>query len=585
MGSFLAQIKEVWGRLKLFQRITIIGAAVATLALIGVLVYYGSQPEYGVLFSDLKAADAQSIVEKLKAANVPYQLSGGGTAIAVPIERVTELRLQMAASGVLSGGHVGFDLFDQNNFGATDFTQRINYQRALEGELSRTLEGMDEVESARVHITPTRESVFTEKAQPAKASVVVRVRQNHELSRERTEAMVNLIASSVEGLDPGDVSILDTRGRVLSAPTRDGAGGLGAVAFNSHFKARQQLESDTSARIVSLLEPITGPGHVRADVAADLDFSQVEQTEEKYDPKSSVIRSQQSSQDVRTGPSNNGGVVGARANDPALRPTPTPAPGTAPGAVPAATPPAATNAPTDQRTASTTNFEIDKLVRRTVSGGGRLQRLSVSVVVDHQLQNGNSASRSPEELKKMQDLVAAAVGLNPTRGDQIVVQSMPFSQPGEGQALTIMERYRDLVRTGIKYGALIIAAVLLLIFVIRPAKRALRAASEAAPLLLPAMAGGAPTLEPGHVAPAAGEPGALPAAGIEFTGQALPEGENAAGGRTVAELEAEIIREMESPVPEVKRARAIKNQLIEQGAREPELIAMTIRGWLQEGRK
>jgi flagellar M-ring protein FliF len=258
MPTFFTQIKELWQRLKPAQRVTIGVAAVVTLGLIIALVFFGTQPEYGVLFSDLKTADAQTIVEKLKAGNVPYRLTNGGTSISVPSDRVAELRLQMAAAGVLSGGHVGFDIFDKGNFGATDFAQRVNYQRALEGELARTLEGMDEVETARVHVTPARESIFTEKAEHAKASVVMRIRQNRELSRERTEAVVNLVASAVEGLDPGDVSVMDTRGRVLSSPSRgNNAWERGTNAFNSHLEARQRLEADTAARVVALLEPIT----------------------------------------------------------------------------------------------------------------------------------------------------------------------------------------------------------------------------------------------------------------------------------------------------------------------------------------
>ena len=214
----------------------------------GMLIYFGSQPEYGVLFSDLKTNDAQTIIEKLKAANVPYRLSNSGTMVSVPSERVPELRLQMAASNSLTGGHVGFDIFDRNNFGATDFTQKVNYQRALEGELARTLEGMDEVETARVHITAPRESVFAEKAERGKASVVLRMRQSRELSRERTDAIVNLVSSSAEGLDPADVSVMDTRGRLLTAPERGRAGATGANAFNSHLEARQKLETETAKK-------------------------------------------------------------------------------------------------------------------------------------------------------------------------------------------------------------------------------------------------------------------------------------------------------------------------------------------------
>ncbi|MEJ7617334.1 MAG: flagellar basal-body MS-ring/collar protein FliF [Pyrinomonadaceae bacterium] len=431
MPSFVTQYVELWKRLKGGQRVAIVVAVLATLGLSGALIYYGSQPTYGVLFADLKPADAQAIVDKLKTANVSYSLSDGGTTISVPRERITELRLQMAGTGVLSGGHVGFDIFDRSSFGATDFAQKVNYQRAIEGELARTLEGMDEVESARVHVTRPRESLFADKAERAKASVVLRIRQGRELSRERTESAVNLVASAVEGLDPADISLMDTRGRLLSAPTRMMGGVSDAGAFNTHLEARRKMESETAARVISLLEPVTGTGHVRADVAADLDFSQVEQTEEKYNPQSAVMRSQQTSSEQRNGAAAQGGIAGTRANDPA---TPLAAP----------TSPSTPARPGDQRTATTTNWEIDKTVKRTISGGaGRINRLSVSVVVDYKNSNGTSVVRAPEELQKMQEIVAAAVGIDATRGDQIVVQSIPFDQPTlDLTPPTWLERYR-----------------------------------------------------------------------------------------------------------------------------------------------
>ena len=571
MPTALNQILEQWRRLKPGQRIAVAGAAAATLAIIVALVVYGSQPEYGVLFSDLKPADAQGIIEKLKAANVPYELSGGGTTVSVPAERVAELRLQIAASGALSGGHVGFDIFDKNSFGATDFAQQVNYQRALEGEIAKTLEGMDEIETARVHVTRPRESLFADKTERAKASVMLRVRQGRELSRERTEAIINLIASAVEGLDPADVSVMDTRGRLLSSPGRTGGGD--AAAFGSHLEARQKLESETSARIVSLLEPVTGVGHVRSDVSADLDFSQIEQTEEKYDPKSAVIRSQQTSQEIRNDGTNGiGGIAGARANDPTTQ---------TPPAAPTASP-----APTGaQRTAATTNYEIDKTLRHTVDGGGNLKRMTVSVVVDYKMVNGNLTPRTPEELQKIRELVAAAVGTDEARGDQIVVQTIPFDQPTvDTHPLSWLERYRDLVRTALKYGLLTLAALLLIVFVIRPVRRALRQTSApVSPQLL--TGGGTPAL-----ALTSGQMEGMDAAGAALTSQRehdqLP-GQTTAP-RTVAELEAEmeaeIAREIASPDLGTKRAIALKKQLIERGKGDPQAIAMTLRGWLQESK-
>jgi flagellar M-ring protein FliF len=560
MATPVEQVKDVWGRLKPASRVVVIGAAVLTLAFALSLVFYFSGEEYSVLFSDLKPTDAQTIVEKLKSSNVSYKLTNNGTTISVPSNRVSELRLEMASSGVLSGGHVGFDLFDKTNFGATDFAQQVNYQRALEGEIARTLEGMEEVESARVHITRAKESIFAEKEEKAKASIMLRVKQGRELSRERTEAVINLVSSAIEGLDPADVSVMDARGRVLSAGNRDGQNDAGS--FNSHLEAKRRLEAETAARVVSLLEPISGVGHVRADVATDVDFSQVEQTEEKYDPKSQVVRSQQTQQEIKNngarGPA--GGVTGARANDPTTQPSPNPTP------IPNA----------DQRTSTTTNYEIDKIVKHTIGKGGRITRLSVSVVVDYKNSNGVMITRTPEELKKIQEVVAAAVGVDAQRGDQIVVQSIPFDQPTvEVANLTWMQRNRDLIPLFIKYGALVLIAILLLLFVVRPAKRAIMAAlTPHTPELLPATANGAP------LALTAGEL----AAAETIVEKALVN--NGEVGRTVAELEADLKAELEREThfvtPEVKRTGAIKKLLVEQSQGDPEMLAKTIRGWLNE---
>ena len=536
------------------QRMAVTLGAVGTIALIAALVYYGSQPEYGVLFSDLKPADAQSIVEKLKTANVPYKLTNNGTVVSVPSERVSELRLQMASSGALSGGHVGFDIFDRTSFGATDFTQQVNYQRAIEGELARTIEGMNEVESARVHITQPHDSLYSEKSQRAKASIMVRMRQDRALSRERTESIISLVASAVEQLDPADVAVMDTQGRLLSSPSAVGGGDTGA--FSSHLEARRKLEGETAARIVSLIEPISGIGHVRADVAADLDFSQVEQTEEKYDPKSQVIRSQQTSQESRNNNNSTlGNIVGVRANDPTV-----------------VNPPITTTKPAaagDQRMATTTNYEIDKTVKKTVGGGGRINRMSVSVVVDYKNVAGVSTARTADELTKIQNLVSAAVGIDQNRGDQVVVQTIPFDQPlVEVRNPTWFEKNNELVRTAIKYSALVVAALLLLLFVIRPARKALKSAQKAQQLL----------------------PAAERHATLALTGGG--EGsrrEDLSAPRTVAEIEAEmeaqVAREMNEISADVVRASTLKKQLAERSRKQPESVAMTIRGWLQESQR
>lgn len=572
--NFFSQIKEVWNRLPITGRSMTIGAAAATLGLLSVVIYYGSQPEYGVLFADLKPADAQTIVEKLKASSIPYSISNNGTTIQVPNEKISELRLQMASAGVLSGGHVGFDLFDKTSFGATDFAQQVNYRRAVEGELSKTLEGMDEVEQARVHLTPKKESVYTEKEEGAKASVMLRVQQGKELSAERTDAIVSLVASSIEGLDPSGISVMDTRGRLLTAAGGGGRSGNNSLsdagAFNAQLGAKQKLEAETAARVISLLEPVVGEGRVRADVAADVDFSKIEQTEEKYNPQSQVVRSQQTSQESRnTSAKNPVGIVGARANDPTTQASPAPAPATVQN-----------NG--DNRTATTTNYEIDKIVKKTLGGGGRVNRMTVSVVVDHKNVNGVNTARTPDEIKQMQELVQAAVGTDAQRGDSVVVQTMLFDKPeleAGTNGVSWLDRNKQLVSNAVKYGSLVAIVLLLLLFVVRPARKALLIAT-APPVetkLLAAHIESEQFVEQRSLT-------------VKETQNALTTGENVLPElepmMTVAELEAKMQTEIETEVAVVnshaQRTEAVKKMLTEQTLKDPENVVSTLRGWLRE---
>lgn len=555
--ALFTQLTDVWNRLPMGGRIATIGSAVATLGLIGALVYYGSQPDYGLLFADLSPGDAQNIVEKLKTANVPYSLTNGGTTINVPHDRISELRLQMAGEGAISGGHVGFDLFDKTSFGATDFAQQVNYRRAIEGELAKTLEGMDEVESARVHITPKKESVFAEKEEGAKASVMVKVRQNKELSSERSDAIVSLIASSIEGLDASRISVMDTRGRLLvAAGTGRNDPSNSAGAFQAQLEARQKYEAENAARIITLLEPVVGESRVRADVSADLDFSHVEQSEEKYDPQSQVVRSQQTSQEARNSTSSgrgNGGVAGARSNNPATQASPAPNPSQVTG---------------DQRNTSTVNYEIDKTVKKTVGGGGRVNRMTVSVVVDHKKVNDVDVARTSEELRQIQDLVSAAVGINAERGDSVVVQTMPFDKPAaaDATAAPFLERNKQLVSSATKYGALIVVAILLLLFAIRPALKALKAAAR--PAETPEL------LDDGNTS---GDRRGLALGPADLPAQ------DTAQMMTVGELQAQMEAGTDgNPGTKMQRVESIRKQLVEQSMTDPDMVVNTMRGWLTE---
>lgn len=566
MPAIPEQIKEIWNRLPMTGRIATISAAIATLGLVAAIVYYGSQPDYGVLFSDLNPTDAQNIIEKLKASNVPYSIANGGSTIQVPSDKISELRLQMAGEGVISGGHVGFDLFDKTNFGATDFAQQVNYRRAIEGELAKTLESMEELEGARVHITPKKESVFTEKEEGAKASVMLRVKQGKQLSEERTDAIVNLVSGSVEGLDPANISVMDTRGRLLTSGRGKSGGNGEAGTFNAQLEAKQKFEAENAARIIALLEPVVGEGRVRADIAADVDFSQVEQTEEKYNPQSQVIRSQQSAQESRNSTktnaalNGNNGLVGARANDPTTANQ---------------TIPQNQQSGNDQRVATTTNYEIDKTVKKTIGGGGRVNRLTVSVVVDHKNVNGTEVARTADEVRQIQDLVGAAVGVDTNRGDSVVVQTMPFDKPQiEAGSASWLTKNNQIIKPAIKYGTLVLIALLILFFVIRPAKKAIKAA----------------------IAPPADEPNLLTegeeenAENIEERREEMLENKKELPElepmMTVAELEAKmdgVSLEQEEPEEDLKaQIETVRKTLIAQTIREPEMVVSTLRGWLRE---
>ena len=559
MASPLEQFREIWGRMTGSGRIATVAAVAGTLGLIGALFYYGSQPNYGVLFSNLSAGDSQKIIEKLKASNTPFLLTDGGKAISVPQEKVAELRIQMAGEGAISGGHIGYELFDKTSFGATDFTQQVNYRRAIEGELAKTLEGMDEIESARVIVTPKKESVFTDKEEGAKAAVSVRVRQNKELSAERANAIVSLVASSIEGLEPTGVSVMDTSGRLLVAAGKNRPSGLGeSGGFTSQLESKRKFEAESAARVSALIEPVVGLNRVRADVSADIDFSQTEQSEEKFDPKSQVVRSQQVGQEIRNNPAQQvNAPVGARSNNPQTMPTPVP-PTTATAAATA-----------DQRNTSTVNYEIDKITRKTIGGGGRINKLSVSVAVDNKIVEGVEVARTAEEIEQIKSLVGAAIGIDAARGDTVVVQSMPFSKPSLEPAApeTFLEKNKVLIPTAVKYGTLILIAILLLIFVIRPARKALKAAAvvpEETKMLE------APEFEERRAA-------------VQETPRQIDSGApEMQQMMTVSELQAEIDGEKEQRNSEADRIESIRKQIAAQSIDDTDLVVSTMRGWLRE---
>jgi flagellar M-ring protein FliF len=408
-------MKTLWASLSLRQRITIALVATAALAGIVALVHWNKERDFRPLYSGLSPEDAGAIVQKLKEGGIEYRLPEGGGSVLVPTGRLAELRLSMASAGLPKSGRIGFELFDKTSFGATEFTEHVNYGRALEGELERSIMALAEVEQARVHLTFSKESVFLEAQQPAKASVLVRLRPGGRLTPANVLAVNHLVASAVEGLAPERVAVLDMNGNLLSRP-RAGGPPDGSEPSEASLDYRQKVESVILAKVSSTLEPLLGPGKFRAGVSVECDFTGGDQSEEIFDPAHTVMTSQERTEDA-TGSVVASGVPGAASN----LPRPTTRPGAANGGL--------------KRVTENITFQTSRTVKRTRLPQGVVKRMSLSVLVDHGLRwdwdSKGGAKRvltppAPETLKAVKDLVAAATGLNPERGDQLIVESLPF---------------------------------------------------------------------------------------------------------------------------------------------------------------
>ena len=424
------QVKRIVGTLTARQLWTI--AIVAMLVSGGIygLAQWQREAGFRPLYTTLAPEDASLVVQKLKESGVPYRISATGNMISVPEERVAELRLDMASAGLPKSGRIGFEIFDKTNLGMTDFAEHINYRRALEGELERSVMALNEVEQARVHISFPQESVFQEARQPAKASVLLHLRGSAQLPDSAIPAITHLISSAVEGLSPESVSVLDMRGNLLNRAKR--GGDTGSDTSEASLEYRRTVEHDLAAKLDATLEPLVGAGRFRASVSADTDLTSGEQSEEHYDPTQSVMLSSQKTEDVASQAHTATGIPGTASN----LPDPAPAPVTVGGG--------------SSRKTESVNYQSSRTVKRTVLPQGGIKRLSVSVLIDQEVHfegTGAQAKRvltapTPERLKVIHDLATAAVGLNTERGDQIIVESLPFEStvnlepPGAGAPAT-----------------------------------------------------------------------------------------------------------------------------------------------------
>jgi flagellar M-ring protein FliF len=404
LSALLGRLGEIWSGLTPRVRLALAGAAGVTL-LVGLGVYAASTllVDYQVLFSNLSSDDAAAVVDALRAGRVPYRVGDGGQVL-IPAARVHEWRLRLASQGVPSGGTVGFEIFDKNQFGMTDFAQRLNFQRALQGELARTIGQLKEVQQARVHLALPAPRVFSSQERPASASVVLRLRPGATLRPDQVRGIVHLVTASVEGLSPDRVTVVDSTGRMLVSGL-DRIGGLSA----NQLEARTTIEQDIERRVQSLLDPIVGPGHSAVRVAALVNFDQIERTEERFDPKT-LVRSQTRSSENLQGTSAQPTVGPQGAPQPQAQAT-------------------ATNR--TQRESEQTTYEIARTVEKTVVAPGDIRRLSIAVLLDVPMVGGKRVPRPDEEIERIKRLVASAAGVRSDRRDELEIAQVPFD-PGVG---------------------------------------------------------------------------------------------------------------------------------------------------------
>lgn len=462
-------MKKLWSSLSNSQRISIIAVAVLTVAGLYAFSQWRHESDFRPLYTGMAPEDAAAVVQKLRESGVEYRLADNGATVLVPSAKQAESRLTLAAAGLPKSGRIGFELFDKSNFGATEFVEHINYQRALEGELERSVMSLAEVEQARVHITMAKDSVFLEQQQPAKASVMVKLRPHSQISPQNVIAIANLVASAVEGLAPESVSVVDMNGNLLSRPRRLG-GPDGTQSTAEALELRQQFEKDLVTKIKTTLEPVLGADRFRAGASVDIDLTSGDQQEETFDPTKSVMLSTQKTEDVVDRGTSNG-IPGTASNLPRGNSTPSA------GGVGSA------------RRSENATFQSSRIVRHTRIPQGMIKRMSLAVLLDQTAHwEGQGAARrrileppKPETIQSIKGLLTAATGLSMERGDQLIIESLPFettlnpepapsgepskpAPPSGPKWLQFLKEYKDVVGL---VSLAIVAIVVLLIMILK----------------------------------------------------------------------------------------------------------------------
>jgi flagellar M-ring protein FliF len=510
------------------QKALLVGAVVLTIGILAAFAHMISTPDYVPLMTGMEPSDAQALGAKLAAKNISYQLTTDGKGVNVPSDKLDSSRMEVASDGMPRSGRLGFELFDKLNWGQTEFDEKVNYQRALEGELERSIQTLRDVESARVHLVMSTDSVFLDRERPAKASVILKLRSGR-LSPETQLGIARLVSGAVDKLSPENVTVIDSdTNRPLGMPKHGSYSGDGS------------MEEEYSARLLQTLEPVLGPQHVRASVNVEYDSSSSEESDEQYDPKSAVaVATQKSEEQVGGGLS--GGVPGTSSN----------VPGGGGGAKPAVD----GDDETQISKSESNTFAVSKIVRHKLEPAGRIKRISAALLVDDAIdvkqENGKRSEtrrkRTPEELKQIEELAKAAVGIDPTRGDSLTIENLSFEQTPVDQPAkpTTAERIRVTLNdwsSMVRYAALILLFLLAYVLLLRPMKKQLIATFRELPARVAAQ-------------------------------------DSKLGAASSAELAG---RDLSALSPD-QRSAALKKQLVDKVKSEPAATGKLVQAWLNEG--
>ncbi len=497
----LGLLKEAVGDMPMGRRLAFVAGGALVLGGLIALMLWINQPEYKVLYSGLAQRDAAQVVAKLKDLKVPYHLEGDGGTIRVPQENLYEARLSLAGEGLPRGQGIGFEVFNKVEMGTTDFVQKINYQRALQGELARTIASFSEIEEARVHIVMPRDSLFVEEEKKPSAGVVVRLAAGRVLSPSQISGIVHLVASSVPDLTDDRVTVVDTKGNLIyrkQADSPDFAAGLTA----SQMEYQRNYEKVLRDKVQSMLEAVLGPGRAVVRVATDLDFTRTNITQDLFDPDQVAIRSEsRNSDNAKNGASGPEGSPDQRYTLAQQNATPGQKPSGQQGSESA-------------REGETTNYEISRTQKQITQAMGGLKRLSVAVVVDgpYKEEPGEGGQvnrvftpRTAEQMRQLTEIVQRAVGYNQGRGDEVTLANVPFAMaPTAG--VMVGKGWQDYLK---EYGRPAINLILVLAFLLlvaRPLVKAYLASRPAPSEAARAGAPGARRVGPGEELPA-GAPG------------------------------------------------------------------------------